>query len=151
MAVRVFGVLLHPQQRSDKQWAQVWVGSGEEVETCLRLKATFAERGMWVRVIVLFFPRSQYLLPVPCHYRPTPLRPLNPAGSLPTQPLRSPTNLLFLAIRHCQAIPPSPSRHLHQVLPPAVSARTPRLLTFGTLTRKDRFRGTCTYLDYLLI
>ncbi|GFZ49844.1 hypothetical protein JCM24511_07247 [Saitozyma sp. JCM 24511] len=45
--VRVLGVLLHPFS-ADTQWAQVWVGSEAEVESCLTLREHLASKGITV-------------------------------------------------------------------------------------------------------
>ena len=47
--VRILGVLIHPTSVVDteeKLWAQVWTGSEEEVQKCLKLKDTLAEKAM---------------------------------------------------------------------------------------------------------
>jgi hypothetical protein len=46
-SVRVLGVLLHPFS-SETLWAQVWVASEEEVDTCLGLRDRLAPKGMCV-------------------------------------------------------------------------------------------------------
>ncbi|CAD6565083.1 MAG: hypothetical protein TREMPRED_000809 [Tremellales sp. Tagirdzhanova-0007] len=69
------GVLLHPQPHSDRQWAQVWVATREQVEMCMRLKATFAERGINVSL-----PPNDATPALPSWFTPdsTPILPSHP-------------------------------------------------------------------------